>query len=143
MNDGADRTRPARVVEPDDPDDDGGVQTIEAPIEGDEYVARTIKGYKERRLRIEFGGPYRGTWIEVHTNCKRKLIKRLVDSDPDLVDAAFCEFVLNHNFEYEDGTPLPVPLTVEAIEELDNTLYLKTLKLGLEAMQKAAGVTKS
>lgn len=136
------RPRPVRDESRDDSHDDDVDVIEDVSVEEDEYEARTIKGYRERRLRIEFGGSYKGTWVEVWTNCPRRVIKRLVSDDPDEVDEAFCQFVLDHNFEYADGVPLPSPLTVEALEDLDQTLFIKTVKLGVEAMQKAAGVGK-
>lgn len=122
--------------------DEDRIEDVSAE-DSDPYTATPIKGYRERKLRIDFGGAYKGVWVEVWTNCPRGLIKRLVSDDPDVVDEAFCRFVLDHNLAEEDGTPLPHPLTVDALEGIDNTLYVRILRMGIEAMQKAAGVSKS
>lgn len=132
-----------RSVRDESRDEDDFEVIEDLSVDDDEPETRVIKGYRQRRLRIEFGGSYKGLWVEVWTNCPRRLIKGFNSDDADEVDEAFCKFVLDHNFEYEDGDRLPVPLTPDVLDDIDSTLFLKTIKLGVESMQKAAGVSKS
>lgn len=111
--------------------------------EGSEADIRVIKGYRKRTAEIRFRGDYDGLWVKVWINCPRKLIKRLASDDADAVDRALTEFIDDHNLRYEDGTPLGKPLTLKDVGNIDNVLYSKIVRLGVEAMQQAAGVPKN
>lgn len=111
--------------------------------EGSEADIRVIKGYRKRTAEIRFRGDYDGLWVKVWINCPRKLIKRLASDDADAVDRALTEFIDDHNLRYEDGTLLGKPLTLKDVGNIDNVLYSKIVRLGVEAMQQAAGVPKN
>ena len=120
--------------------------TVQVDVEMDDDLkveARYLKGYRKRRVRLEFGGAYKGLWVEVWANCPRGLIKRLVNDNQDIVDKAFCEFVLDHNLVDDDGAPLPNPLDVASVEVIDQPTYVKIIKAGIEKIQELAGVSKS
>ncbi len=111
--------------------------------EGSEADIRVIKGYRKRTAEIRFRGDYDGLWVKVWINCPRKLIKRLASDDADAVDRALTEFIDDHNLRYDDGTLLGKPLTLKDVGNIDNVLYSKIVRLGVEAMQQAAGVPKN
>lgn len=120
--------------------------TVQVDVEMDDDLhveAKYLRGYRKRRVRLEFGGAYKGLWVEVWANCPRGLIKRLIADDQDKVDQAFCEFVLDHNLVDDSGEPMPNPLTVAAVEAIDQPTYVKIIKAGIEKIQELAGVSKS
>lgn len=107
-------------------------------------ATRVINGYRQRRLRIELPGTYRGTWVEIWTNAPRRLMKRFggAGGEEDAIEA-FCEWVLAHNLKYEDGSPLPTPLTPDVLDDVEQGLLLSVIRVGMEEMNRRAGITKS
>lgn len=114
--------------------------------EGDEVLAapgRVLRGYRRRLVQVPLTGDYDGMWVRVWINAPRKLFSRLGDNDNKVAAKALAQFITDHNLVYDDGTPLPKPLTADAIDELDNVLISQIVKKGVEAMQRAAGVSPS
>lgn len=111
-------------------------------VETDDVAAeiRELRGYRQRTAEISFGGDYDGMKVKVWVNAPRKLIRELGSNDTKASDKAFCAFVVSHNFTWKDGTKLPLPLTPASLDALDNVLITKIIKLGVEAIQQAAGI---
>lgn len=133
---------------------------VQEEIRSDRPRVTVKEGYVRRRGHLEFDGDYAGQWADVWTNCPKRVVNGLASDEVATVDRAVTLFVLDHNMTYpldeeppedadEDwepsfraGQPMPVPLTLTAVNEIPVDLFRRIVQLGIEALQKAAEVTK-
>lgn len=124
----------------DDVDDD----EVETTIDDDETETETeltLKGYRQRTATHHFRkGDHAGRWVKTWINCPRDLINQLSSPDDKVSNKALCQFIVAHNLVWSNDQPLPTPLTIAAVKRLDIVLTNTIVRLGIEAIQKAAGV---
>jgi len=132
----------------------------EAVTRADGPKVTVREGYMKRRARVEFDGEYDGVWVECWVNCPKRLVNGIASDDTARSDAAMSQFILDHNLQYpvdqerpEDadddwapgfrsGHAMPQPITAEAVGYIPVDLYRRIVELGMDALQKAAKVTK-
>jgi hypothetical protein len=82
--------------------------------------------------RAELLGEFTGLWADVWTNPKRRVFKQFASGDGDSQDEVLALLIVAHNLP-----GLPLPLTTEALNDLDTDVYLALVGVVADVLQAA------
>lgn len=77
-------------------------------------------------------GEFDGLWADVWTNPKRRVFKSFASGDGDSQDETLATLVLAHNIP-----DVSMPITIEALDNMDGDLYLAFVGAVADALKNA------
>lgn len=119
----------------------GSVPVAAVPATGQDNILE-YRGFTSDRPRkiskARLKGEFDGLWADVWTNPKRRVFKAFASGDGDSQDETLALLVMAHNIP-----GLPMPITPEAMDDMDGDLYLAFVEAVASTIQEALSPPKS